>query len=267
MTPYYDDGCVQIWHADVRELDPKQFAGRVACVVSSPPYNVDLEYDEWSDFIPWADYWDLALHAAHLVGRSLIDGGRCWWNTAVSVPSEPTKGPHCNGRTGKRRVPLAQGWSGILRQHGGLSYIDTIAWTSMRGSGTAWGSYEMPTAPNLRGDYEAIEVLCKGEWERKAPITWEGWKDTDGGWPDLCTTVWTMNPARRDEHPAPFPSSLAAAAIRLSTWPEETVLDPFMGTGTTLRAAKDLGRKAIGVELSEAYCEQAAIRLGQGVLL
>lgn len=67
-------------------------------------------------------------------------------------------------------------------------------------------------------------------------------------------------------HPAEKPRALLELlVVRSTTW-DEVVLDPFMGSGTTLRAAKDLGRKAIGIEVEERYCEIAARRMGQGVM-
>ena len=67
-----------------------------------------------------------------------------------------------------------------------------------------------------------------------------------------------------DGHPCPKPIELFLWLISPSEF--QTILDPFMGSGTTLRAAKDLGRKAIGIEIEEKYCEIAAKRLAQEVL-
>jgi site-specific DNA-methyltransferase (adenine-specific) len=67
-------------------------------------------------------------------------------------------------------------------------------------------------------------------------------------------------------HPCRRPIDTARYLVELASQPDDLVLDPFMGSGTTLRAAKDLGRRAIGIEIEERYCEIAAKRLQQAVL-
>jgi site-specific DNA-methyltransferase (adenine-specific) len=76
----------------------------------------------------------------------------------------------------------------------------------------------------------------------------------------------TNTPGRPGGHPAVMPVEVARRCIRLSTWPGETVLDPFAGSGTTLVAARQLGRRAVGIERSERYCELAVRRLAQMAL-
>ena len=79
-------------------------------------------------------------------------------------------------------------------------------------------------------------------------------------------SVWNVAPQLSTEHPCPFPERLIAPIIAASIPPGGIVLDPFMGSGTTLLVAKNHGRKAIGFEREERFCELAARRLAQGVL-
>jgi site-specific DNA-methyltransferase (adenine-specific) len=266
MRPFYEDDHVVLFCADVRDVEASELVG-VACVVTSPPYNVGLDYDGAADVLPWADYWQLAGRTAELIAGALPPGGRVWVNTAVSVPEQvPACGLYLL-QTPKRRVLLARGWADALEHGAGLALVDQVAWCSVRGAGTAWGSWQSPASPNLRGDYEVVTVACRDGWERQPPQGLDAWQDKVGRWPDLCSTVWTIQPEHRNgTHPAPFPVELAARCVRLSTWPGEVVLDPFAGSGSTLLAARQLGRRAIGIERSERYCEAAALRLSQGAI-
>lgn len=78
---------------------------------------------------------------------------------------------------------------------------------------------------------------------------------------DLFQQIWTLNGASTRDHPAPFPLALAERLVRMFSFVGDTVLDPFMGSGTTNLAAARLGRNSIGVEIEEAYFEQARRRL------
>ena len=76
----------------------------------------------------------------------------------------------------------------------------------------------------------------------------------------------TIGVTEKIDHPCPKPLGWMRWAVVRGSWKGEGVLDPFMGSGTTLRAAKDLGRRAIGIEIEERYCEIAANRMSQTVM-
>jgi site-specific DNA-methyltransferase (adenine-specific) len=254
LAPYYQDDFCTIINADIREVTDLP---EVACLVTSPPYNASIDYGpDVDDAMPWDEYRELAQAACRVGAKALFSGGRAWVNVAPAVPT----------REGRGRVSLLRLWEDALFA-AGLDLWDYVSWpTQGRGPSTAWGSWQSPASPNLRGEWEVIIAAYKVSWSREAPKGLKDWRDELGGWTSLVTNVWKMQPEQRNGHPAPFPLDLPTRAIRLSTWPGETVLDPFAGAGSTLRAAKDLGRKAIGVEISERFCELAAKRLSQEVL-
>jgi site-specific DNA-methyltransferase (adenine-specific) len=112
-------------------------------------------------------------------------------------------------------------------------------------------------APQFTGDrpgtgWEAVALFHRAD----TPMYWAG-----GG----HHAVWT-EPKVDSRHPTGKPERLLRRIVGLFSEETGTILDPFMGCGTTLRAAKDLGRRALGIELEERYCEIAAKRLGQEVL-
>lgn len=270
MKPYYADDTCTIYLGRSDEVLADLGAPGVSATVFSPPYNVEIDYADHVDAMPWPEYEAMA--------RAVLDGvasaqphGRTWVNITPVVPSEAIPAGDHSGRSSNARRSLLGIWTAAL-EDSGHGIWDYVAWaTPGRGPGCAWGSWESPSGPNMRGEWETVIVAHSGPtWQRDTPDEWRKTKDTVGGWIDLTSNVWRIQPegrgAKTGNHPAPFPVELASRCIRLSTWPGEIVLDPFMGSGSTLIAARDLGRRAIGIEVSEAYCEIAAKRLDQAVL-
>lgn len=239
-------------HGDARHLPLDDES--VDCIVTSPPYNVGMPYEGVDDTRGTGEYTADARAWTREMFRVLRDNRRVWVNVVPAATQDDHERPagwH-SGRTKAPRLPLLTLWADALEE-AGFSLIDFVAWTRIGNNSTAWGSYQSPASPNLRGDWEVVILACKGEYARPTPDEWKGWKDDYGPWTPLVSTVWAFAPAARNGHPAPFPDELPARAIRLSTWPGETVLDPFAGTGTTVRVAHELGRHGIGVELSTEY--------------
>jgi site-specific DNA-methyltransferase (adenine-specific) len=130
---------------------------------------------------------------------------------------------------------------------------------------SSFGSYPYP--PNIFATmpYEWIIVFSKRgkrlpvdkaikEASKLSTVEWQSW---------AVNSIWEMNPAKakKEGHPAPFPEELPRRLIKLYSFVGDTVLDPFMGTGTTLQAAINLDRNSIGYEVSEEYMKLAETKV------
>lgn len=122
---------------------------------------------------------------------------------------------------------------------------------------SSFGSYPYPTNMFSTYPYEWITVFCKqGKREPVSKEIKEKSKLTAAEWQNWAiNSIWEMQPAKAksEGHPAPFPLELPKRLIKLYSFYGDTVLDPFAGTGTTLKAAIELGRKAVGYELNPDY--------------
>lgn len=131
---------------------------------------------------------------------------------------------------------------------------------------SSFGSYPFP--PNIFSTmpYEWIMVFSKRG--KRAPVSKEikeASKLTTKEWQDWAVnSIWEMNPAKakKEGHPAPFPEELPKRLIKLYSFVGDTVLDPFMGTGTTLQAAINLNRNSVGYEVSAEYMKLAETKVG-----
>lgn len=267
--PFYADERYTLYCGDAQDVLPT-LGERVDMTVFSPPYNVEIDYEDHDDGMSWGAYGALAVNVCGLI-RDVQPHGRTWVNVTPIVPTKSLPAGDHSGRGSNPRTSLLRTWDQALGLTGHQVW-DYVAWaTPGRGPGCVWGSWESPAGPNMRGEWETVIAAHTGpSWSRETPTEHKGWKDKEGGWIDLTTNVWRFQPQRRDaeagDHPAPFPPELAMRCIRLSTWPGETVLDPFAGSGSSILAACSLGRRAIGIEMSERYCEQIVKRMAQGSL-
>jgi site-specific DNA-methyltransferase (adenine-specific) len=232
---------------DARTAIPKV---PVQLVVTSPPYNVGINYDEHDDLMGPTEYKVMLTGVLWEAWNRLVEGGRM----AVNIQ-------HTYGRN--PAYPLGHIIESIMLTLPDNLYRGAIIWdkSASVGPSTAWGTWQSPRNPVLRGEYEMIYVFAKGSMTRESPVDpditgGEFKKATSDVWRDVGTTS-----KDRSGHPAAFPHTLAQRLIQLYSFPGDVVLDPFFGSGTTGKAAQALGRDWIGVDISEAYCKLAQQRI------
>lgn len=233
--PYYTDELVTLYHGDCVDIMPDVHG--VDLVFTSPPYNLNGDGNRSAGTYfrnletGYEDHDDAMPHGEYVAWQHKVLTA-AWASLSDAGAIFYNHKP----RVGGSRVRLP-----IELIPDALPVRQVVTWD--RGSGmNRQFTYYVPT-------YEWIIVIAKEAWRTKSRSV---------------NDLWRVPFETGSEHPAPFPLKLPAIAIE--TTRPSLVLDPFTGSGTTLRAAKDAGVKAIGIEKSERYCEIAAKRLAQGVL-
>jgi site-specific DNA-methyltransferase (adenine-specific) len=217
-------------------------------IVTSPPYNVGIDYNSNDDTISYESYLDFNYKWLWNCFQWSNPQARLLMN----IPLDKNKGG--NKAVGADLTHIAQGM--------GWKYHSTIVWNEGNISRrTAWGSWLSASAPFVIAPVELIVVLYKDEWKKtngtkKSDVTKEEFMEWTNG-------LWTFNgeSKKRIGHPAPFPRELPYRCIKLFSYVDDLVFDPFAGSGTTLIVASNLNRKAVGVELDENYCQLAKNRI------
>lgn len=230
MSPYYADDAITLYHGDCRELLAEMPDRSVDAVITDPPYSEHTHRNATTNAETGAFHRAVTFEA--------IDRPTLW---AVLADC---------GRVTRRWVIATLDYRHAFDMHddppSGLRLLRVGVWTKPN-----------PT-PQLSGDrpgqgWEAIAFLHVDDTKPR----WNG-----GG----RSSVWHHPTSKGEGHPTAKPLGMVGDWVRLFTDPGDTVLDPFAGSGTTLRAAVDNGRKAIGCELDERYCELIVKRMGQTAL-
>jgi DNA modification methylase len=216
--------------------------GSVQLIVTSPPYNVGKDYGEnYDDLRKPAEYLDYLDGVWIECMRVLCKGGRL----AVNIANKDRK-PYYS---------LSADLTGRLIDMGFKMRGDVI-WDKGASAGvsTAWGSWRQASNPTLRDVHEHILIFSKEEWKLESETDHLSTITSD----EFCgytKSIWRMTTANSigRDHPTPFPIDLPKRLIQLYTYIDDTVLDPFLGSGTTCVAAKSLARKSIGYEINADF--------------
>jgi DNA modification methylase len=236
--------------------------GSVALVVTSPPYFAGKQYEEEleREGVPasYLEYLQLLRDVFDECVRKLEPGGRIAVNVA-NLGRKPYRS-------------LSADVIRILQDDLGLLLRGELIWQKGEGatSSCAWGSFRSAANPVLRDITERVVIASKGRFDRARSVKQRGRDDLPHentlmteDFMALTLDVWNVpsESARRVGHPAPFPVELPEQLIRLYTFTDDLVLDPFMGSGSALIAAARLGRRYVGYDLDPAYVEIARARV------
>lgn len=240
LNQIYNIDCLQ----GFKQIDDNS----IDLIFTSPPYNFDMNYSEYDDKKKWNEYFDWLNKVWIECKRVLKSGGRLCVNIQPLF-SDYIPSHHI---ISNQLLSLELLWKG------------EILWekNNYNCKYTAWGSWKSPSSPYLKYTWEFIEIFCKDKLKKKGLK--ENIDITGDEFKQWVLAKWSIAPEKRMkeyEHPAMFPEELVSRILKLFSYKDDIILDPFNGAGTTTKVAHKLGRNYIGLDIDEQYCETARNRL------
>jgi site-specific DNA-methyltransferase (adenine-specific) len=263
----------KIINGDCIEVMKTMPESTVDLIVTSPPYGVGIEYDTHNDDVDFEEYKIFSKEWLTEAYRVLKDDGRI----ALNIPYEINRQDK-----GGRIFMVAELWS-IMQKIGYKFYglVDLNENSPHRSKTTAWGSWMSPSAPYIYNPKECVILAykknhikkVKGESQWKSDIVdlqqEDGtvkkktvYQDEDKKeFMELVYGQWDYFADTKQMTKATFSMDIPMKAIKILTYKNDLVLDPFCGSGTSVAAAEILHRRWVGIELSPNYCEVARQRV------
>lgn len=224
-------------------------------IITSPPYNIGMKYEGYDDSNSEEDYKRKMSSIFRECYRVLVRGGRMIVNTAFALRDKNT------GEVKAIDIKITN----IILQETEFRLYDRMIWVksgseNQYDSSTSWGSWCSPSSPNLRGWAESLNIYYK---ETRKYVKENSRSDiTEDEFKTYTNNVWFFRQARyKYNHPCTFDIDMVKAAIKMFTYIDDLVLDPFCGVGSALIAAVETERRYIGIEISKRYFDIARQRI------
>lgn len=259
----------QVINGDCVKVMSEMPEGSIDLIVTSPPYGVNIAYDTHDDDMFFWEYKAFSRQWLEEAFRVLKDDGRI----ALNIPYE------INRQAKGGRIFFVSEVYQIMKEIGFnfFGIVDLEEDSPHRSKTTAWGSWMSPSSPYIYNPKECIVLAykkyhikkVKGEpqWKGEPTITEEGktkmvYKEEDKkDFMELVFGQWKYLNDSRPMTKATFSMDIPTKAIKILSYKNDIVLDPFNGSGTSCVAAEVLDRRWIGIELSENYTKIARERI------
>tara|TARA_Y100000996_G_scaffold206523_1_gene162005 strand:+ start:414 stop:1583 length:1170 start_codon:yes stop_codon:yes gene_type:complete len=220
----------------------------VDLVFTSPPYNFGLDYSSNNDAKTWEKYFEKLYLVFDQCIRVLKYGGR------IIVNVQPLFSDY---------IPIHHLISNYFINKK-LIWKGEILWekNNYNCKYTAWGSWKSPSSPYLKYTWEFLEIFCKGDLKKKGDR--KNIDINDEEFKKWVVAKWSIAPERKMKnygHPAMFPEELVRRGLKLFSFENDLILDPFNGVGTTTKVAHELNRNYLGIDNAKVYCNTAKKRI------